>query len=416
MKEESHRIEYQPLKALETAARNPKAHVQRDIQKSIGRFGYVEPLIVDERTGRLVAGHGRREALIALEKAGGDPPAGIKVNKRGEWTAPVLRGWASRSDQEAEAYLLASNRLSEAGGWDLGSLADIIRELDAADAMDGLGWSDKDMHKLLGADPLPGGTGSTAADDIPEVEDRVKPGELWVMGDHRLFCADSTRLEDVARLMGGERAALMVSDPPYGVNFTDKTGKNIAADMNYGVIPGFFGLGVDNLLPGRAVLLFGAETNFSLYAALFGRELGIRPKLLFWRKPNFVLRHHDYHSQYEPIFYGWTKGGDAGTRWKGDRKQSDVWDVDFDVTTRERVHITQKPVELFAKAMRNHTAPGELCFEPFSGSGSQLIAGEKEGRRVRAMEVDPHYASVALERWEAFTGRKAVKQTAAKAE
>jgi hypothetical protein len=409
MEKHARRLEYIAVEDVKPAKRNPKRHAGADIPISMGRWGFTEPTLLDERTGRLVAGHGRLEALKNLKLVGREPPEGIRTDAKGRWLVPVVRGWSSKDDTEADAYLLASNKLTERGGWDDGELSAMLAELDGADALTGVGFSDKELQELIGdagKEPKKGQTEADAEAPAPSDAPWVKHGDLFQLGRHRLMCGDSTKPEEVARLMDGEKASLLCTDPPYGVNFTNSKG-NIAADMTYAVIPAFFGVAVDQLLPGKAVLFFGAETNYTLYAALFSRELRITPKLMFWAKPQFVLRHHDYHSQYEAIFYGWTPGGDASTRWKGDRKESDVWAVPYDTTHAKKVHITQKPVELFAKAMRNHTEPGELCFEPFSGSGSQLVAGEQNGRRVHAMEIDPSYAQVSLERWEAFTGEKA---------
>jgi ParB-like chromosome segregation protein Spo0J len=151
------RLDWMPLGQLQPAKRNPKQH-SSEIGTSIGRFGYVEPIVLDERTGRIVAGHGRREALLAMRKRGEAPPAGVRAEGE-EWLVPVLRGWASRSDAEAEAYLLASNKLTEAGGWDNEQLAGLLKDLDAQDALDGVGFTDAELEALLGE---VAGTGNVA--------------------------------------------------------------------------------------------------------------------------------------------------------------------------------------------------------------------------------------------------------------
>ncbi|HEY3447281.1 MAG TPA: hypothetical protein VGK67_12990, partial [Myxococcales bacterium] len=190
------RLEWMPLGKLQSASRNPKQH-SAELGTSIGRFGYVEPIVLDERTGRIVAGHGRREALLAMRKRGEVAPSGIRA-EGDEWFVPVVRGWASRSDAEAEAYLLASNKLTEAGGWDNEALAEMLKDLDAQDALDGVGFTDAELEALvgsLGVDAA-GEGGRADADEVPEEPEEeatyVKAGELWLLGKHRLLCGDST--------------------------------------------------------------------------------------------------------------------------------------------------------------------------------------------------------------------------------
>jgi len=223
-----------PLGKLQAATRNPKRHA-KDIGRSIGRFGYVEPIVLDERTGKIVAGHGRREALMAMRKKGEAPPAGVKV-EGDEWLVPVLRGWSSRSDAEAEAYLLASNKLTELGGWDDAELASMLKDLEIQDALEGVGFEDQEIAGLLGNAGL-SSEPQCDPDEVPEApaDDKeiwVKSGELYLLGSHRILCGDSTKQEDVARLMAGETATLFATDPPYGVAYGDETG----ADSKFGTI------------------------------------------------------------------------------------------------------------------------------------------------------------------------------------
>jgi ParB-like chromosome segregation protein Spo0J len=164
------RIEAMPLGQIKAAKKNPKQH-SAEIGTSVGRFGYVEPIVLDERTGRIVAGHGRREALMAMRKRGDAPPAGIKA-EGDEWLVPVLRGWASRSDAEADAYLLASNKLTEAGGWDDKALAELLKDLEAQDALDGVGFTDAELQALLGA-------GEFSESEDEEGEDEGAVPHVW---------------------------------------------------------------------------------------------------------------------------------------------------------------------------------------------------------------------------------------------
>ncbi len=383
-------------------------------------FGDLSGITWNEQLGLLVAGHQR---MRVLRTAGavqwvreGDGGYIVHPKTKERFRIRVVK-WDETTHRMAE---LTANNQHIQGEYEDEMVAAQLAALEHDDRFSALRLAhlEEEIAAELAAlqndeEPV---SGQTDADDIPEPPKvpTTKPGDLWILGDHRLLCGDSTKTEDVARLMGGGKAALCCTDPPYGVNFTDAQGTNISADMSYSVIPGFFGIAVDALGDGRAFLCFGAETNYGLYVALFGRELRMRPKMLFWKKPQFVLRHHDYHSQYECIFYGWKPGGDVASRWRGDRKQSDVWEVAHDESRGGdigRLHPTQKPVELFRIPMQNHTVAGEVCYEPFSGSGSQIIAGQSIGRRVFAMEQEPVFCDVAVARWEAFTGLKAVLET-----
>lgn len=377
---------------------------------SVETFGDLSGVVFNTRTGELVAGHQRVKALRAAgatEWVRDKDRAWIEHPKTGERFGVRLVDWDETTQRLAN---LAANNPHIQGEFTEDVVAQ-LREIEDHAAFEAARLDEllKEMEGDVPPTEPGGGLTDPDAPAEPPAEPITKRGDVWVLGEHRLMCGDSTIAADVRCLLGAETAAMMATDPPYGVNFTDAEGKNIAADMDYSVIPGFFGVAVDVLKPGRAILCFGAETNQGLYSALFGRELRMRPRLLFWKKPSFVLRRHDYHSQYECIFYGWTPGGDAHTRWHGDRAQSDVWEVKYDVAHVEKVHPTQKPVELFEIAMQNHTREGEICYEPFSGSGSQIIAGERLGRRVFAMELEPRWVDAAVARWEAFTGRQAVR-------
>lgn len=220
------RIEYMPLEHLQPAARNPKRHADDAIAASIDRFGYVEPIVLDERTGRLVAGHGRLESLRAAADRGDAPPDGIRA-ARGGWAVPVLRGWASVDDAHAEAYLAASNRLVELGGWDDTELAALLAGVTAVDAdlADIAGWNDQQLADLL-ATVQDAPQARTEPDDAPATPAGApvtRPRDVWDLGPHRLVCGDSTEPATFAALLGDERAVMVWTDPPYGVEYVGKT-------------------------------------------------------------------------------------------------------------------------------------------------------------------------------------------------
>jgi DNA modification methylase len=212
------RLDYLPLDDIEPATRNPKRHAGDAIAASIERFGYVEPIVMDERTGRLVAGHGRLEQLRAARDAGNAAPDGVKVLRSGVWQVPVNRGWSSKDDAEAEAYLAASNRLVELGGWDDGELGRMLADITAVDADLAriAGFQDDDLKRLL--DGAQGGASPKSdADDVPALPAKVitQPGDVWLLGSHRLVCGDSRDRDLVKQLLGEHKATLAFTSPPY---------------------------------------------------------------------------------------------------------------------------------------------------------------------------------------------------------
>jgi DNA modification methylase len=418
------KLEAMALSALTPAQRNPKKHALPALRDSIGRFGYVEPIVLDERTGRLVAGHGRAKALSLMKAKGGKPPAGV-AEKDGEWLVPVLRGWASRSDQEAEAYLVASNRLTEAGGYDTAALAEMLKELAAQNALEGTGFDADSIDAVIAQASREAGetVGLTDEDEVPEVvEPRAKTGDVWLLGRHRLMCGDSTKAEDVARLLAEAKPHLMVTDPPYGVEY-DPNWRNGALDEEMGKVKlkvgkGGRALGVvlnDDradwtdawaLFPGDVAYVWHASTKTHIVAqSLAGLEFEMRA-LIVWGKDRIAIGRGHYHHQHEPCWYAVRKGGTG--HWEGDRKQTTLWSI-AKPQKSETGHSTQKPVECMKRPILNNSRAGDAVYEPFSGSGTTLIAAEETGRACYAMELNPAYVDIAVARWEAFTGRKAEK-------
>lgn len=406
------RIELMQLSAIKRARRNPKGH-SPSIAKSIERFGYAEPMLLDERTGRLVAGHGRLEALQAAEKAGKKLPSGITANGKG-WEAPVVRGWASKNDAEAEAYLLASNQLTTAGEWDDEQLKAMLADISSTGDVDGLGWSESELERIIA--PIH----QDDADDVPPTPKKswVKPGDLFALGDHRLLCGDSTKREDVDRAMGGGRAMVMVTDPPYGVNldqsWRDKAlGAKAMGPGNRNVVQNDDRAdwsGAWELFSGDVAYVWHAD-KFSdvVMASLRGAGFEICQQII-WNKSVMVMGRSDYHFKHEPCWYAVRKGKSHG--WLGDRTQTTVIEarspnhIMSGSDEEKTAHPTQKPVECMSYLLKNHA--GDV-YDPFSGSGTTIIACEQLGRRCFAIEIDPGYVAVAIERWEKFSGGKAKK-------
>jgi DNA modification methylase len=250
-------------------------------------------------------------------------------------------------------------------------------------------------------------------DEVPEppVEPITKSGDLWIMGDHRLLCGDSTKEEDVLRLMAGEKADVVFTDPPYGVNISGgKNNSTIAGDITQTAIPFSFDLACNLATKDDARLYFcGAETNVGMYAKLFEKYCRQLPRHLIWVKNGFVMKPNGYHNQYEIIFHGYKPKGGGLNKWFGGRTEheaSDVWRINRDSASVYE-HPTQKPVSLPSRGISNSCPFKGLVFEPFGGSGSTLIAAEQLGRKCYGMEISPAYCDVIVQLWENLTGKTA---------
>lgn len=410
------RIEYMPLSKVKPAKRNVKGHDIGLISASVGRFGYADAVVIDERTGRLVSGHGRVETLTAMKGRGSLPPDGVKADGA-EWLVPVQRGWSSRDDHEAEAFLVAANKTVDAGGWDEAMLAEVMADLAKSGGLEGTGFDGHDVDKMIN-DAQRAAAGLTDADAVPDVKDVwVKLGDLFELGAQRIVCGDSTDAGAVDRVMGGEQAQCVWTDPPYGVEYEGGT-KDKLKILNDDAA------GLPRLLAGAFASCFRAMGDGAhIYVAhppgalclvFFDafRAAGLRWKQhLVWDKGVMVLGHSDHHYRHEPIIYGMKPGegriGRGGKGWYGDDSQVSVLEYPKPKSSEE--HPTMKPIELVEHCLKNSSAPGHIVFEPFSGSGTTLLACERLERRCRAIELDPRFVQVALERWEAFTGKKAEK-------
>lgn len=409
------RIELLPLGQIKEAKQNSKDHDIGEISVSVGRFGFVEPLILDDRTGRLVAGHGRLETLRKIRSSGEDPPVGVSVVD-GEWCVPVVRGWASKNDREAQAYLLASNRLVEVGGWIDAELIQQLKELHSDNALAGTGFSADDIDRLL-ADveqpPLP-----DDVDDVPEIDDAkvwVKPGDVFALGKHVIVCGDSTSLDVSALARQGALAKICWTDPPWNVAYGKnknpadwaKRDRQIQNDDLGEAFPGFCqafcGVIAESLEPGAGIYMAMSAQEWPVIHGALASSGFHWSSTIVWAKDSLVLSRKDYHTQYEPIWYGWKDGAPRNCPME-DRKQSDVWNIPR--PKRSDDHPTMKPVELVKRAIENSSKRDWLVFEPFSGSGTTILACELSGRRCAAIELDPKYVQVAIERWENQTHGK----------
>ena len=394
-----------PITALVPDPANARAHPEPNLQAivaSLRRFGQAEPLVVQASTHRVIAGHGRLLAMKAL-------------------------GWAEcdvveidADDVTATALGIALNRTAELAEWDEPVLARLLEQLRAQDAIDGVGYSNTEIDALL-AEMGGGPVAPNDVDDPGPEEPPEKPvtqlGDLWILGNHRLLCGDSTNGDDVARAMVGDKAALCATDPPYLVDYTGERPNDSGKDWTdtYREIDikdadGFFRSVFTNVLavlgPKGAIYCWHAHKRCGDIQRIW-RELGILDhQQIVWVKPASVFGRVYWHFRHEPCVMGWKQGNQP--EHDGQHEFDSVWEVDWEGKARfSGDHPTSKPVELFARPMRKHTKSGDVVFEPFSGSGSQLIAAEKLGRRCRALEISPAYVDVAIRRWERATGKEA---------
>jgi DNA modification methylase len=366
------------------------------IAASMAKFGWTVPCMVAD-DGELIAGHGRVLAAAML---------GLK-------DVPVIR-LSHLDEAERRAYRIADNKLTELGEWDEAMLRDEIAGLLAEDFdLSLLGIADEDLDALLRDPDQVDGGAVEGEDDIPEppVTPVSMAGDLWQLGSHRLICGDSTSADVVTRLLGDVRPLLMVTDPPYGVDYdpswrnqagaarTKRTGKVLNDDRAdwreaWALFPGDV-----------AYVWHGALHSSTVAESLVAADFAVRSQII-WAKDRLVLSRGDYHWQHEPCWYAVRKSGKG--HWAGDRKQTTLWHISGKDQDAATVHGTQKPVECMRRPILNNSSPGQAVFEPFMGSGTTLIAAETTGRVCFGIELNPAYADVAVERWQQFTGANAV--------
>jgi DNA modification methylase len=380
--------------------RNNEAAVEA-VAHSIKTYGFRQPIVVDG-SGVIVCGHTRLKAALSL---------GLN-----EVPVHVAR---DLSPEQVKALRIADNRLHELATWDNALLAVELGELaDLGVDVGLLGFTPEQIAAITN-DPI-GTEGQTDPDDVPEPPPAAsvvtKRGDLWLLGDHRLLCGDSTDARDVDRLMDGHQAALVATDPPYLVDYSGErpndSGKDWSATYREVEITdadrffrGVFTNVLRVLAPHSAIYCWHAHKRQALISKVW-EDLGILDhQQIVWVKPTPVFGRVYWHFRHEPCMMGWRKGSQPVH--DSDHAFNSVWEVDWEGKSRivGNEHPTQKPVELFARPMRKHTQAGDICFEPFSGSGSQLIAAEQLGRRCFAMELEPVFVEVAVRRWEAFTGK-----------
>ena len=324
------------------------------------------------------------------------------------------------SDQLARERALRDN--AQWGEWEDDELAKLLEGLRVAGSdLDLLGFDERELQSLLNLLDQP--TGLTDPDDVPELpaEPVTKPGDLWLLGDHRVLCGDATDRHDVTIVMNGEKARLMATDPPYLVNYTggnhpdSKASRPETKTKNWDEYKDpesavqfyidFIEAALPHLEERAPIYQWHANTRQSLVDEAWRRTGLLAHQVIIWVKTRGVLTHSHYMWQHEPAMYGWKEGKQPGL--KPPANMTTVWQVD-QKGEQDGIHPTQKPVELFRRPLLYHTKPGDLCYEPFLGSGTCLIAAEELGRRCYGLEQEPAYVDVVVRRWEHFTGQKAV--------
>jgi DNA modification methylase len=319
-------------------------------------------------------------------------------------------------DDQARRINLADNRLAELGTYDTEALAELLTYLDGD--LDGTGYTDTDLAELLGTDdtaePL------TDPDDIPEppAEPVSRPGDVWILGRHRLLVGDCTDIAAVEDMLDGDRCDAMWTDPPYGVEYVGKTKaaltiSNDGADGLPELLAGAFAVATAALKPGAPVYVAHADTARIVFETAMKDAGWLVRQNLIWVKDVMVLGRSDYHYRHEPVLYGFTDApagsgrlGRGGDRWYGDNAQTTVFEVAK--PARNADHPTSKPVDLIVPALRNSSASDALVYEPFAGSGSTLMAAHTSGRSARVVELDPRYADVICRRYQEHTGERPV--------
>lgn len=393
-------VTYRKVEDLIPYARNARTHSDEQVARiaaSIKEFGWTNPIIIDGENG-IVAGHGRT----------------LAARKLGLTEVPCIE-LKNLTETQKRAYILADNRLALDAGWDNEMLALELGDLkDAGVDLELTGFSDEELDELL-ATPTESADGDEDEAPEPQEDPVSKRGDVWILGAHRVMCGDSCSADDISKLFGNTgggtpTVSLYLTDPPYNVAYEGGTKDALTIqndNMEDGQFRQFlvdaFSMADTVMKPGAVFYIWHADSEgFNFRGAC--RDVGwpIR-ECLIWAKNMFVMGRQDYQWRHEPCLYGWKEG--AAHKWYSDRSQSTV--LEFDKPTRNGVHPTMKPVELFRYLIENSSKKGDVVFDSFGGSGTTLIASEETGRVARLMELDPRYVDVIVKRWQEMTGKEA---------
>jgi DNA modification methylase len=396
-------IERWPTAKLIPYARNARTHSEEQVAQiaaSIVEFGFTSPVLAGS-DGVIVAGHGR---LAAAQKLGLE-------------TVPVVV-LDHLTPTQRRALIIADNRIAENAGWDDAMLRIELQSLqEDGFNLDITGFDADALAEIMAGEETTA-DGQTDEDVVPELSETPisRLGDVWLLGSHRLLCGDSTDVAIYPLLMAGENAAMVFTDPPYGVNYANSA-KDKLRGTHRPILNDNLGEDFEPFLKAALTPML-AHCEGAIYIAMSSSELdtlqqafraagGKWSTFIIWAKNTFTLGRADYQRQYEPILYGWPEG--KSRHWCGDRDQGDVWNIKK--PQKNDLHPTMKPVELVERAIRNSSRPGDTVLDPFGGSGTTLIAAEKSGRVARLIELDPKYVDVIVRRWQDYTGAQAIRQS-----
>ena len=387
-----------PVEKLIPFARNARTHSDEQVAQiaaSIAEFGWANPILAGA-DGIIIAGHAR---LLAARKLGLTEVPVIVLDHL--------------SDTQRRALVIADNRLALNAGWDEEMLRVELESLREGEFdLDLLGFTDEEIELLL-QEPEGAATGNTDDDAVPEAPETAVtvPGDVWILGNHRLLCGDATQMEAVERVLAGGLVDMVFCDPPYNVNYgatmkdklRGKAHRKIANDNLGAEFAQFLRDACTNILAVTkgAVYICMSSSELHTLQQMFREAGGHWSTFVIWAKNTFTMGRSDYQRQYEPILYGWKEGTDHF--WCGARDQGDVWFVKKPVVND--LHPTMKPVELVERAIRNSSKSRDTVLDPFGGSGSTLIACEKTGRQARLIELEPKYCDVTVQRFQEFSGK-----------
>ena len=396
------KIEQWPTDKLVPYARNARTHSDSQVAQiaaSIAEFGFTNPILAGS-DGVIVAGHGR---LAAAQKLG------IAI-------VPVVI-LDHLTPTQRRALVIADNRIAENAGWDEAMLQVELADLQGDDFDLSLTGFDADALADLLAGEETTSDGQTDEDSVPDAGTSItRPGDVWLCGNHRVICGDSTDAGIYDALMAGEIADMVFTDPPYNVDYAN-TAKDKMRGTDRPILNDNLGAGFhDFLLAALTPTL--AHCRGGIYVAMSSSELDVLQSafrtaggkwstFIIWAKHTFTLGHADYQRQFEPILYGWP--ADGTRHWCGARDQGDVWNIKK--PHKNDLHPTMKPVELVERAVRNSSRPGDIVLDSFGGSGTTMIASEKSDRKARLIELDPKYVDVIVRRWQDYAGAQATRHS-----
>jgi DNA modification methylase len=376
-------------------ANNSRTHDDAQVAQlaaSIKEFGFRNPILVDGMG--IIAGHGR---LMAARKLGLEKVPTIDCS--------------DMTETQKKAYIIADNKLALNSGWDTNLLSLELEQLDADGFnLELLGFDTKELDELLAPEVVEGLTDEDAVPDVPD-EPKTKLGDIYILGNHRLMCGDSCSITDMKKLVNDRQVDMWLTDPPYNVAYEGKTKDALTIQNDSMSNDGFRQFLRDAYVTADTVMKSGAvfyiwhadSEGYNFRGAAHDAGWKVR-QCLIWKKSTMVMGRQDYHWKHEPCLYGWKEG--AGHLWATDRKQTTI--LEFDKPSRNGEHPTMKPVALFEYQMLNNTKGGDIILDSFGGSGTTMLAAEKNGRHAYVMELDPKYCDVIVKRWEDFTGKQAI--------